>query len=255
MAGGAPDLPRSSCSTGRTDAVGGASAAPSRRAPRRRPGAANVCATANVAAGPGTPPTPSPLSHSRAGSTRGSSALVSRGVDPMRPRLAPADAARNHAHPRGGIGLSTAPAWGKSGPHVRISRFLPLERRPIASRSGKQTSSQASPMPSSSESQWTREPSRILPVAASPARRARPQARCRWLLGEDDLKRCVRPTTSPGVWARCVSTSRAAPSTRTPLPTAPRADGADADSDEALRRGAPRLRASRPGSMPQYRQV
>ena len=38
--------------------------------------------------------------------------MVSRGVDPMHPRLAPADAARNHAHPRGGIGLSTAPAWG-----------------------------------------------------------------------------------------------------------------------------------------------
>ena len=96
----------------------------------------------------------------------------------MHPRLAPADAARNHADPRGVIGLSSVPAWGKSGPRVRRSRFLPLERRPIAPRSGKQTSSQASPMPSSSESQWTREPPRILPIAASPARRARPHPAC-----------------------------------------------------------------------------
>ena len=46
------------------------------------------------------------------GGTRGSSAVLSRDVGFMPLRLAPASAARNRAHPRRGIGLSSAPAWG-----------------------------------------------------------------------------------------------------------------------------------------------
>ena len=46
------------------------------------------------------------------GGTRGSSAVLSRDVGFMPLRLAPAAAARNQAHPRRGIGLSPASAWG-----------------------------------------------------------------------------------------------------------------------------------------------
>jgi hypothetical protein len=46
------------------------------------------------------------------GGTRGSSAVLSRDVGFMPLRLAPASAARNQAHPRRGIGLSSPPAWG-----------------------------------------------------------------------------------------------------------------------------------------------
>ena len=83
----------------------------------------------------------------------------------MHPRLAPADAARNHAHPRRVIGLSSAPTGGIGYSDADISlppaRFLPLQWRPIASRGGSRrfTSSPtafAKRVPSPSGSQWTR---------------------------------------------------------------------------------------------------
>src|SRR4051794_3476233 len=42
----------------------------------------------------------------------------------MHPMLAPAEAARNHAHPRGVIGLPSARLWGKSGSCV----WTPIRR-------------------------------------------------------------------------------------------------------------------------------